>query len=105
MTVLNYLNISTVDELLNIDNPYFDQMVGQIYSTKLQLNKVNSYNTEAPFVDLDMSITNGILSSKTYDKREDLNYEIVNFSFSIPRLFLWDIYFAAYAFCESMFLC
>ena len=24
--------------LLNIDNPYFEQMVGQIYLTELQLN-------------------------------------------------------------------
>ena len=31
-----------LDDLLNIDNPYFEQMVGQIYSTELQLNKANS---------------------------------------------------------------
>ena len=28
-----------------------------------------------------MSITNGIVSSKIYDKRDDLNFEIVNFPF------------------------
>ena len=27
------------DDLLNIDNPYFEQMVGQIYPTELQLNR------------------------------------------------------------------
>ena len=27
-----------LDHLLNIDNPYFEQMVGQIYPTELQLN-------------------------------------------------------------------
>ena len=27
-----------LDDLLNIDNPYFEQMVGQIYPTELQLN-------------------------------------------------------------------
>ena len=37
------------DEVLNIDNPYSEQMVDQIYSTKLQLNKANSFDTEAPF--------------------------------------------------------
>ena len=37
------------DDLLNIDNLYFEQMVGQIYPTKLQLNKTNSSDTEAPF--------------------------------------------------------
>ena len=31
-----------LDDLLNIDNPYFEQMVGQIYPTELQLNKANS---------------------------------------------------------------
>ena len=39
-------------------------MVGQIYPTKLQLNKAKSSDTEAPFLDLNLSITNGIVSSK-----------------------------------------
>ena len=70
-----------LDDLLNIDNPYFEQMVGQIYPTELQLNKANSSDTEAPFLDLKLSITNGIFSSKNYDKRDDFNFEIVNFPF------------------------
>ena len=37
------------DDLLNIDNIYFDQMVDCIYPTKLQLNKTNSSDTETPF--------------------------------------------------------
>ena len=41
-----------LDDLLNIDNIYFDQMVDRICPTKLQLNKVNSSDTEAPFLDL-----------------------------------------------------
>ena len=49
-----------LDDLLNIDNPYFGQMVGQIYPTELQLNKANSSDTEATFLDLNLSITNGI---------------------------------------------
>ena len=70
-----------LDDLLNIDNPYFEQMVGQIYPTELKLNKANSSNTEAPFLDLNLSITNGIASAKIYDKRDDFNFEIVNFPF------------------------
>ena len=38
-----------LDVLLNIDNPYFEQMVRQIYPTELDLNKANSFDTEAPF--------------------------------------------------------
>ena len=77
-----------LDDLLNIDNPYFEQMVGQIYPTELQLNKANSSDTEAPFMDLNLSITKGIVSSKIYDKRDDFNFEIVNFPFfdgDVPR--------------------
>ena len=65
-----------LDDLLNIDNPYFERMVGQIYPTELQLNKANSSDTEAPFLDLNLSITNGIFSSKIYHKRDDFNFEI-----------------------------
>ena len=63
-------------------------MVGQIYPTELQLNKANSSDTEGPFLDLGLSITNCIVSSKIYDKRDDFNFEIVNFSFpdgDVPR--------------------
>ena len=78
-----------LDDLLNIDNPYFEQMVGQIYPNELQLNKANSSDTEAPFFwDFNLSITNGIVSSKIYDKRDDFNFEIVNFPFldgDVPR--------------------
>ena len=70
-----------LDDILNIDNPFFEQMVGQIYPTALQLNKANSPDTEALFLDLNLSITNGIVSSKIYDKRDDFNFEIVNFLF------------------------
>ena len=38
-----------LDDLLNIDNIYFDQMVDRIYLTELQLNRANSSDTEAPF--------------------------------------------------------
>ena len=44
-----------------------------------QLNKANSSDTEAPFLDLDLSIANDIVSSKIYDSRGDLNFEKVFF--------------------------
>ena len=95
-----------LDDLLNIDNPYFEQMVGQIFTTELQLNKANSSDTEAPFLDLNLSITNGIVSSKIYDKRDDFNFEIVNslfFDRDVPRSPSYGIYFSAYSFCKSVY--
>ena len=41
-----------LDDLLNIDNIYFDQMVDRIYPTELQLDRANSSDTEAPFLDM-----------------------------------------------------
>ena len=68
-------NSRYLDDLLNINYPYFEHMVGQIYPTELQLNKANSLDTEALFLDLNLSITDGIVSSKIYDKRDDFNFE------------------------------
>ena len=41
-----------LDDLLNIDNPYFEGMMSRIYPPELQLNKANASDTEAPFLDL-----------------------------------------------------
>ena len=54
-------------------------MVYRIYPAEPQLNKANSFDTEAPFLDLNLSISNGIVSTKIYDKRDD--FYIVNFPF------------------------
>ena len=70
-----------LDYLLNIDNPYFEGMVNQIYPPELQLNKANISDTEAPFLDLHLSVSNGFVSSKIYDKRDDFDFDIVNFPF------------------------
>ena len=70
-------------------------MVGQIYPSELQLNKANSSDTEALFLDLNLSITKGIVSSKIYDKRDDFNFEIVNFPFldgDVPRSPSYGVY-------------
>ena len=51
-----------LDDLLNIDNPYFEGMVNQIYPPELQLNKANTSHTEAPLLDLHLSISYGFVS-------------------------------------------
>ena len=77
-----------LDDLLNIDNIYFDQMVARIYSTDFQLNKANSSDTEVPFWDLNLCISNGTVSTKIYDKRDNFDSDIVKFPFldgDVPR--------------------
>ena len=49
---------------------------------------MNSSDTEASFLNLDLSITNGIVSSNVYHKQDDIDFEIVNLSFmdeDVPR--------------------
>ena len=69
-----------VDDILNINNVYFDNMVCQIYPSELQLIKANTSDTEAAFLDLHLSISN-VVSTKIYDKRNDFDFKIVNFPF------------------------
>ena len=59
------------------------------------MNKANSSDTESPFLELNLSILNGIVSSKIYDKRGDFNFELVNFPFLdgyVPRPSSYGIY-------------
>ena len=84
-----------LDDLLKIDNPYFEGMVNQIYPPEMQLNKANTSDTEAPFLDLHLSISNGFVSSKIYDKRDDFDFDIVNFPFidgDVPRRPYYGVY-------------
>ena len=72
--ILNYTS-RYLDDLLNIDNAYFEGMVNQIYPHELQLNKANISDDEAPFLDLHLSVANGFVSSKSYDKRDDFDFD------------------------------
>ena len=70
-------------------------MVNQIYPPELQLNKVNISDTEASFLDLHLSVANGFVSSKIYDKRDDFDFDIVNFPFldgDVPRRVFYGVY-------------
>ena len=70
-----------LDDILTINNVYFDNMLSQIYPSELRLNKANTSDTEAAFIDLHLSITNDIVSTKIHDRRDDIDFEIVNFPF------------------------
>ena len=70
-------------------------MVNRIYPPELQLNKTNTADTEAPFFYLHLSISNGFVSFKIYDKRDDFDSDIVNFPFldgDVPRSASYRVY-------------
>ena len=77
-----------------MENPYFEGMANQIYPPELQLNKANTSDTEAPFLDLHPSISNGFVSM--YDKLDVFDFDIVNnFPFldgDVPRRPSYRVY-------------
>ena len=92
MLSLSDNNQTDIIEAFNSTSRYLDDL---LYPTELQLNKANSADTEAPFLDLNLSITNAIVSSKIYYKRDDFNFEIVNFPFldgDVPRSPSYGVY-------------
>ena len=74
-------------------------MVKQIYPSELQLNKANTSDTEAAFLDLHLSISNGLFATKIYDKRDDFDFELVNFPFldgDVPRSISYAVYISQF---------
>ena len=65
-----------MDDILNINNVC---VFLTIYPSELQLNRSNTSDIESAFLDLLLSISNDIVSTKIYDKRDDFDFEIVPF--------------------------
>ena len=53
-----------------------------IWFTEIRLNKANTSDTDASFLGLHLHISNYIVSTKIYDKRDDFDFEIVPLSTS-----------------------
>ena len=91
MLILLMLLIATsryLDDILNINNVYFENMVSQIYPSELQLNKANTSDIKSRVFRLAFIHFNDIVCTKIYDKRDDFDFEIVNFPIfdgDVPR--------------------
>ena len=70
-----------LDDILSIYNTLFDDILIQMYSSELQLNKAYTSDTKAVFLDLHFSVSNDIVSTKINDKYGGFDYEIVSFPF------------------------
>ena len=76
-----------LDDLLNIDNTFFNSLVNHIYPSELHFNKANVSDSEALFF-LPLSISDGFVKIKIFDKRDDFDFDIVNCLFldgNVPR--------------------
>ena len=85
MTSLSDVKQAEIIEAFKSTSRYLDDL----------LNKANTSDTEAPFLDLHLSISNGFVSFKIYDKRDDFDFDIVNFPFldgDVPRSTSYGVY-------------
>ena len=63
-----------LDDIININNVFFDNTVSQIYPSELQLNKAYTSDTKAAFLDLHLYISNDIVSTKIFDKHDNFDF-------------------------------
>ena len=67
-------------------------MVNHIYPSELQLSKANVSDTEASFLDLHLPMSDGFVKTKIFDKRDDFDFDIVNFPLLDGDVTRWTPY-------------
>ena len=71
-----------IDDVLSINNPDFENHLGQMYPAELKIKDSTESNSSASYLHLLQSIENdGQLRFSLYDKRDDFNFHITNFPF------------------------
>ena len=123
--IIDAFNITSryLDDILNINYIYLEYMVSRIYLTELQLNNVNTPNTEVStnakfrnrynqvphltqdttwgsdknsLLDLHLLISNDIVYTKICNKCNAFDFEVVNFLFRwlcSSFYIIWNLYF------------
>ena len=68
--------------MLSINNPEFENYLGQMYPAELEIKDTTESTTSASYLDLLLSIgRDGQLHTSIYDKRDGFNFHITNFPF------------------------
>ena len=70
-----------IDDVLSMNNPEFENYLGQMYPVELEIKDTTESNTSASYLDLLSIGRYGQLHTSIYDKRDDFNFHITNFPF------------------------
>ena len=85
-----------IDDVLSINNPKFGNYIVDIYPAELEIKDTTDADHRASYLDLDLSYDRDKrLQVKLYDKRDDFNFNIVNFPFlssNIPQSPAYGVY-------------
>ena len=101
-----------IDDVLSINNPAFENYLGQMYPVELEIKDTTESNTSASYLDLLLSIgRDGQLHISIYDKRDDFSLHITNFPFlssNIPTSPAYGVFISQlirYAWARSRYGC
>ena len=65
---------------LSINNPHFSNWLSLIYPLESEIKETTDITSSNSFLDLYLEFdTNGQLSTRIYDKRDDFEFKIINF--------------------------
>ena len=101
-----------IDDVLSINNPDFENYLGQMYPPELEIKDTMESNTSASYLDLLISISrDGQLHTSLYEERDDFNFHITNFPFlssNIPSSPAYGVFISQlirYAMASSSYEC
>ena len=70
-----------IDDLFVGNFPNFKEHIYKIYPRELEIKPESENIKEVAYLDLRIKSENGVLDFSIYDKRDDFNFEIVNFPY------------------------
>jgi hypothetical protein len=72
--------LNFIYRFISINNPRFTEFLPLIYPPELEIKEIIDKASSASFLDAYLKFDDsGQLSTKTYDKRDDFNFKIINF--------------------------
>ena len=84
-----------IDDLMSLNNPYISSYLDHIYPDELEIKETTESEGSASYLDLFVQIRQNTLYTKLYDKRDDFNFEIINFPYlssNIPSAPAYGVY-------------
>ena len=73
--------IRYIDDLLTVNNSKFEKEICNIYPPELTLKRTSESERNLSYLDISISICGGKYVTEVYDKRDDFNFDIVNFPY------------------------
>ena len=70
-----------IDDLLTLNNLSFETEIANIYPPELILKKTTESETMVSYLDISITIVENKHVTAIYDKRDDFNFKVVNFSY------------------------